>query len=340
MSYPYIFSATFDNGANGEWDSEADTGSLLDFPHFTTLATLSGHPTPYRGAYVMRITPGDTNDHTVTEGDINIGDGSTGWVRFALYVSPNFAATSNDIFNLFEFQQTGGTVEACLSAQITASTDVVDLGIADGTESSAFQATGISKGVWHVIELMLTVSTSDAGVFDMYLDGHRVANLTSLDHAAAVGTGVLGTQNTLTTTSTGYLLFDAFAFDNLRVGVVDRFATNRLVTSAVAENIFVGPGRVDNVKILDGGTGDVEIELFDADVYHASLEPVWRGRTIVASTDVDAADVPVRFHRGCYVRVVGGTLPGVMVRIGRASNYSEGTMKSYVSRRSASLITP
>ncbi|MES0340663.1 MAG: hypothetical protein ABUK15_11525, partial [Anaerolineales bacterium] len=89
----YIFSSSFDTGTNAGWDTESDTGALLDFPHYTELARAVGGGTPYRGAYCMRITPGDTNDHTLLEGDLNIADTATAWTRFSLFVSDTFVAS-------------------------------------------------------------------------------------------------------------------------------------------------------------------------------------------------------------------------------------------------------
>ena len=69
----------------------------------------------------MRIQMGDTNDHTLTEGDIDIADATTRSFRFYLYLSPNIVATADDTFNIFELQQTGGaTTEASLGLRITA----------------------------------------------------------------------------------------------------------------------------------------------------------------------------------------------------------------------------
>ena len=66
----------------------------------------------------MRIQPGDTNDHTIGDGTIDIADTATGWLRFALYISTDFAATANDDFNIFEWQQAAGTVEASMGLRI------------------------------------------------------------------------------------------------------------------------------------------------------------------------------------------------------------------------------
>ncbi|MES0339861.1 MAG: hypothetical protein ABUK15_07380 [Anaerolineales bacterium] len=333
MSLPYIFSSSFDTGDNSEWDSESDTGTLLDFVHYTTLGGIPGAPAPYRGAYCMRIQPGDTNDHTLLEGDLNIADTATAWTRFPFYVSDTFAATADDVFNIFEWQQAGGTVEAVISLQITAATDEVGIGIKDGTEATAFVP--LSKGKWHVIEAKFTVDvTPGTGtVLELYLDGQLVASDSGANQAAAIGLGVLGTQNTLATTNAGYLLFDEFAFDDTRMSITHRFAEHRIITAS--SFLFVGSGRIGNVKLIDTGGGDVVLKLYDVDEYSASSEPRWYGHTITADVDVDAADVPIEFTRGCLA-VLSGTLPAAQFQISRATGWgSDGAIKTHASKRKA-----
>lgn len=337
MSLPYIFSASFDTGDNTEWDSESDTGSLLDFPHYTTLANIPSAPAPYRGAYCMRIQPGDTNDHTVTEGDINIADTATAWTRFTLYVSDDFAATADDIFNIFEWQQAGGTVEAVISLQVIAATDEVGIGIKDGTEATAFVS--LSKGKWHIVEVKFTVDvTPGTGtVLELYLDGALAASDSGGNQAAAIGTGVLGTQNTLATTDTGYLLFDEFAFDDTRMGIPYRFANHRMITTS--SFLFMGQGTIGNVKIIDTGGGDVVLELYDTDEFSTSMEPKWYGHTVTANVDVDAADVPIEFTRGCLAVFAAGTLPAALFQISAAVGWgSDGAIENLAYKRRAGVV--
>lgn len=329
MALPYVFSASFDTGDNSEWDSESDTGSLLDFPHYTTLAALKNAPAPYRGAYCMRIQPGDTNDHTLTEGDMNISTSGTAWARFALYVSDNFAATADDIFNIFELQASA-TVETAISLQITASTNLVEIGIGE-TEASTFNST-LSKGEWHEIELSATVDSGagNDGTSTLYVDGQAVQTISSLDQGA-ITDGVLGTQGTLATTNAGYLLFDEFAFDDTRIGLTHRFATHRIITTS--SFAFVGPGQLGNVKIIDGGGGDVTVDIYDTDEYSSSLTPRWYGQTGTANVDADAADVPIDFARGCLI-VMSGTTPAVQFYVQKAKAWgSDGAVRTYASKR-------
>lgn len=330
MALPYIFSSSFDTGDASEWDSEEDTGTKLDFPHYTTLAALPDGPAPYRGAYCMRIQPGDTNVHTVTEGDLNIGEDGTAWLRFALYISKDLAASVTDIFNIYEWQQADGTHEASISLRITTSTNLVELGIGDGAAASVFPAQ-LPKGQWHVIEAKNLTDTDGAGTLTLYLDGNQIQAFTSIDSAGVIGTGVLGTQDTASTTDTGYLLFDEFSFDDTRLGITHRFATHRTITTS--SFLFVGSGRIGNVKLIDTSGGDVVLELYDTDVFSASLSPIWYGQTTTANVDVDAADVPIDFTRGCLA-ILSGTLPAAQFQISRAVGWgSDGAVKTHAAKR-------
>lgn len=336
MAFPYIYEASFDTGDNSEWTSESDCGSTLDFPHYSTLAAGPNFPAPYRGAYCMRITmDSGAEDHTLTADGIDVALAATRWLRFAMYLSTDFAVDADDAINIFEFQQSGGTVEGSLGFNVTADTDAVAIGFGDGTAPSAYPGT-ITKGEWHVIEISYTASDTGAGAAVLYVDGAAIQTLSSLENAGAIGQGVLGIQDQLHTSKTGYILFDEVAFDDTRIGVTDRFHTHRMITTS--SFLFVGPGRIDNVKILDGGSGDVTLELYDTDVYSSSLTPVWYDRTASNNVNVDAAEVPIEFRHGCLA-ILGGTTPGASFKIGRAVGYgSDGAVLGYGMRRKSRAI--
>ncbi len=339
MSFPWIFESNFEQGDNSEWDSESDTGGLLDFPHYSVLAAIPRMGLPFRGAYCMRIDCGDTNDHTVTGGDLNIADTDTASLRFYLYIHEDFAATADDIFNIFEWQQAGGTVEAVISLQITAATDAVDIAIADGTEASS-NFNPISKGVWHCIEAINNTETNATGTLTLIVDGGTLTSLTSIDSAAAVGSGTLGTQNTLSTT-TGVLLFDQFVFDDLQIFPFKRRYPETLMLTK-SQHVFVGNGRIDNITLLSGDTSiDAVIKIFDtdqADLNDAS-NIVAELHNTAASEIVDPAGMPVNITRGAYVQISGTVEdfgPRALLQIGAAVGWgSEGAIRNYASRRTS-----
>lgn len=336
MAIPYIFESTFEQGTNAEWDSESDTGSLLDFPHYATLAKLQGVPMPYRGAYCMRITLGDTNDHTLTEGDIDIADAATRYFRWYLYVSPDFTATADDVFSIFELQQAGGTVEQTVGMRITAASNLLEIGVGDGTAPSSYWP--FERGKWVCVELLSTISTGGSGAMTLYLDGAQVIALTGQTQAAAVGQGVLGTQLTLSTT-TGTLYFDSFAMDDARIYPFQkRFPSQVNVTKSA--HIFVGPGYVDGASLLTS-TADNTMVLYDTDTAETAV-----AASTVANMDnagISGVSGPIYFERGCYA-AVAGTSPAGIVYLTQASEkpgvfgpvyHSHAGMRLYGQRRKA-----
>ena len=297
MAFPFIFEESFDDGTKGDFDTEADTGALLDFPHYTTLAAIPGMGLPFRGAYCMRIDCGDTNDHTLLEGDLNIADAATRYVRFYLYIHKDFAAASNDILNIFEWQKTDNTVEAAISLQITAATDLVGIAIADGTAASS-GFTDIKKGVWHAIEALFTVDVTPGtdGVLTLFVGDDQLQTVTGHNQSAAITHGVLGTQNTLSTTA-GVLLFDQFIFDDGQIYPFKRrYVENVLVTKD--QHVFVGNGRIENITLLSGGGADNVVKIFDtdeADTNDAAYAGEHCGR--VGNSDAGAGSAHESDHR-------------------------------------------
>lgn len=336
MSFPWIFQSNFEGGVSTEWDST--TGSLVSFPHYSTLSQIPGLPAPYEGAYCMMVDlrGGTTSDQTVTEGDCNIADTATGYYRFALYASPDFTATADDTFSILELQQDGATVEMTLGMRITAASNALEIGIGDGTAPTSFVT--FPRGRWVVVELLVTVSTNDAGVLTLFLDGGQAATLTGLDHAAGVGLAVLGTQLTLSTTR-GILLFDDFIMDDARIYPPNqRFPqVQRLTKSGHA---FVGPGSIESAFLLsDAGTMDV-YDTDTANTNDASAKKI----ELDASGNFVGTDAVTRFERGCYV-VLAGTNPYGEVRLSRSAGQdcgptaygSDGAIRTYAARRTPRL---
>lgn len=310
MAHPYIFESSFEAGSNAEWDSEGDTGSLLDFPHYSVLAKYPwASSAPYRGAYCARIQCGDTNDHTLTEGDIDIADGATRHFRFYINFMPNFTATADDTFNFLELQQAGGTVEASLGFRITAATGLIEIGIGDGTAPSTFSAEPIQRNRWYCIELSALIHTTDAGTLTLFVDGTQRVALDTLDNAAAVGQGVLGTQDTLATT-TGTILFDDFVMDDARLHPhPNRFPDT--VTLTKSGHLFVGPGWLASAAILTT-TADNQVNIWDTDQANTNAQDSYK-----VELDIDthtSLEGPIYFQRGCYVQLTG-TAPRVQLSV-------------------------
>lgn len=331
MAFPYTFEENFELGTIGGFDSKTDTGSLLDIDHYSTLTNLAYAPVPYRGAYCMRIALGDTNDHTLTEATIAIADTVTAYLRFYLYADTTVTATADDSFQIFEFQQAGGTVEGSMGLRVTAATNALDIGVGDGVAPTSYVS--FPRGRWVCVEAAYKVSTTGSGIFTLYLDGTQVIALTSLTNAAAVGKGVFGTQDTLATT-TGALYFDQFVFDDARIYPIPiRYPQSVLLTKS--GHVFVGAGEVSNISLLSGAATDNVLSVFDTDVASTTdnFNSVIELTNTVGGESVDAAGIPVRVQRGCYVQL-SGTNPRAMVQVGWAQGYwSQGRIKQHAAKR-------
>jgi hypothetical protein len=329
MAFPWLVESNFEQGSNAEWTSESDTGSLLDFPHYSVLSNQVTAPVPYRGAYCLRILPGDTNDHTVTSTSITIADESTAFFRWYMWISTDFTATADDTLNIFELQQAGGTIEQSVSLRITAATNLLEIGVGDGVVATSFVS--FPRGRWVVVELQALQSTTAGGLMTLFLDEVSAVALTTLTGAAAIGKGVLGTQDTLSTTGVGGGIYiDQFIMDDARIyGLPIRYPESLLMTKT--GHAFVGTGQVLNASLLSGAAQDNVLQIFDTDqnnTLHSGRMKL-ELKNVVNSDIVDPAGVPIDVQRGCYV-VLTGTNPRAMISIGNAQGYySQGRIKQH-----------
>lgn len=332
MAFPWVFESNFELGTNADWDSESDTGAKLDFPHYSQLAAIPGLPMPWSGAYCARVVMGDTNDHTVTEGDIDIADAATRHFRFMFYAHNDVTATADDTFNIFELQQAGGTIECSLGMRLTAATNLLEIGIGDGVAPTSFVT--FTRGRWTAIEWSVLISTAGAGTSTLLVDGASVVALTSQTHAAAVGQGVLGTQNTLSTT-TGTLLFKDFVMDDARVfPPAMRYSRSPLLTKS--GHAFVGPGYVDSANLYSGAGTDCVLSLYDTDTGNTDdagklrVELKNTANSQLVGTNKTS---PVYFERGCFVSM-SGTTPRAQLDIRPYGAWGgDGAIRNYGLRR-------
>lgn len=329
MAFPWIFESNFEQGTAGEWDSSHDGEGLLDFPHYSTLAQIPNTGMPWRGAHCMRVQMSDAEEHTVLEGDLNIADTATGWTRF--YLWHDLKATVTDTFNIYELQAGTSDIEAAIGLRITATTNAVEIGTGKLT-ATTFGSPLILPRRWYAIELEANIEDGAAGVTTVYVDQAQYATVTGLTQAPSIQ-GTLGVNDALATT-TGTILFDQFIFDDARVYPFERrWTENVLVTKD--QHVLIGPGRINNITLMDGGTGDSVVSIFDtdeADVLDASNFVV-ELKSTANDEVVDPAGMPVDVERGAYV-TLSGTAPRALVQIGRARCWgSEGSIRNYAHAR-------
>jgi hypothetical protein len=337
MTFPFIFESNFESGDVSEWDSETDTGSQLDVVHYTELARYPWHTAvPYHGAYCLRATlAGGTADAFVTEGDIDIALSTNRFLVFAIWLDPNFTATADDTINILELQSTGPVVEVTFGLRIVAATGVINFGIGE-TAPTSFGSEAIERGVWHFVELDITLDSGagDDGTIDLYVTREddptatavHATQVATLDQAAVIQ-GVLGVQGQLATTL-GTILFDHVRFDDTRLNSVsDRFATSQVITKTT--HVWVGPGHIDHISLSSGAGNDNVVTLYDTDSARCCRNNYVSKLSNTSNNETVAQDFSAHFTRGCYA-ILEGTSPQVVVKFSRTPAYgSPGAIKSF-----------
>ena len=321
MAFPYIFHANFEAGDNSEFDSEADTDGILDFPHYSALSNIPfpGH-VPYSGAYCMRIAPaGGTNSATLTEADINIADTDTGHFAFNVLFAQNFDATADDTFPLLELHGSGSEVVVALGARYVAATDVINIGAGSAVVSavpSTFASLNMKRDVWYTIEMSANIETNASGTIDVFItEAGQTAQatadiaLSSQDHIA-VTDGIFGLQDHLATT-TGTILLDNFVMDDARVYPFARYPVVEIFTKSA--HAFIGPGHVASAALLTNEGSNI-MRLWDTDTADTNSSQCY-----LVEFDIDgnhtAFGGPLKFEKGCYVELSGTNPRGSVTMI-------------------------
>ena len=329
MAHPWIFESSFEDVTTPfGWDThtDADDPDQLDV---ATYKVLSQHPklTPYRGASCMRIRlTGSTTSAILIEGSIDIANTVNRFVRFYLFFSPDFTATAADDVPLFEFQGTGNAREAVIGFSIT-DAGVITLGIGQTVPTTQQMAGPIKKGVWYCIEMDVTIQTGGTGTIDLFVteDG-KPSSLTtsttqvgSLTHTAVLR-GVIGIQNTLTTTL-GTILIDRFTFDEARI-FPDEEAFPESQTITMNGHAFVGQGRFDITLMPENDDNVLRVwDSADANVSGSQLVT-----QLVANSELESVILKnIEVSRGCYLDF-DGTTPKALVKIHSAALYSRANL--------------
>jgi hypothetical protein len=357
------FQDTFESGDATVWSGgETDTASQLDVVHYSTLAGIPGMPMPYSGgAYCARwILSGGTADAFFTEADININTAVTNWVKFNVWIDPNFKTNTTADDNIVLFEANAGANESfAFGIDYVNSTDSLVWAI--GTHATAATPSTDSTrqvvlGVWHTIELKMHVVTgSAAGDITLYVTeaGQEPsetadATLGSIQNAA-VTEGLLGVQDHEATTNC-IILMDNFQFSGVlgtsgaRIyPTKERFSTVRQFVRAgsfkddQSFHAFVGPGRVTNISWITNINVDGLLGIYDTDTAQAHLGNRKAAlQQSLASESMDLAMVPFDVTRGCYVVTdsAASEVQEVIVTIDRAPNwFSDGNMQRFANKR-------
>ncbi len=351
MAFPWIFESTFEQGSNGEWDSETDTASQLSFPHYSEL---SRHPTsnfaPFSGAYCcMASLTGGTADAILLEGDINIANTITSAFAFNILFSNDFASSSGtDVIHLLELTGSGTAVTGVIGCDVAVTAadgtlGTIRIGIGDNGTSGAvadtFASTPIERGQWYTIENVITLNTGGSGTSDLYITKAGDAAQATADIARTsrdmivVTDGEFGMQAHASTT-TGFILLDNFIQDDLRI-YVPRESYPREVLLTKSGHAFVGPGEVSQIQLLSGPGADNVLTVYDTDIANtnSASNMMVELKNLTNNEIVQHNPANGRVTRGCYVSL-SGTSPRALVTINKASAYwSAANVRLHGSKR-------
>lgn len=308
MAFPYVFAENFERGTKGNFDTETDTASQLDFAHYTTLARYPWRCTPYTGAYAMRLQlTGGTDDAILVEADTNIADTATSWFRFPVWFSPTFTGTANDTFALLELTGAGSAVTVSIGARIVAATNVINIGAggaATGAAPSTFGAQEIQRGVWYTIEAKVVIQTGGTGTIDLYItrDGEPQQTVAQVSVGTITNIAVTdsnyGIQDHLATT-TGVILLGELVQDDAQLYVKPRYATEQIFTQS--GHAFVGPGTIAVAALLTNEATNA-MSLYDTETAETAVGV----RKVLLDLDNQTSiGGDLFFQKGCYVEISG-----------------------------------
>jgi hypothetical protein len=354
MAIPlWTFADNFESGSNAGWDSETDTESQLDFPHYTELARTPGMAMPFSGAYCMRLSLTGSGAPpaaaVLVAGDVNINTTETHWFKFNMWVDPNFKVntTAADNFALLELQEGANDEIFAFGLDYNSTTDKLTFavgGAATNAVPNTLSSTEVPLGKWMTVELKVhLVSAGATGDITAYVtvDGGEPSATATVTKASVQGVTIthawLGVQDHKITTL-GTILIDNFSMDGNTTPAriypdKDRFSCVRTITGN--EHVFVGPGTITNVTLASTANDNI-ITIYDTDTAqtHQGLKKLVISNHTAAQT-VDAGGVPFDVVRGCYVETTAGAdFPEVTLTIGRATGwFSEGNMRRYAHQR-------
>ncbi len=332
-----LITGTTDIPAATHFDSAADTDGIMSLEHFSETARTPGIAMPYRGAYHLRIDlNGGTNDASLTETaswDTAL-DGTIYHRMMVWFGGPNVAMANNDLFTIFNLESTGSVIE--VSAFIFYTTaGGYQIGANETASTSGAATASFSLNTWHCVELASDIDDggSNDGSIILYLDGHAVGTVSSLDQAAIVE-GSIGAIGPDAGTS-GTLLIDSITADDARLfEPVDRFSKEVILTKS--GHVMLGPGMLTNMTLLSGTNTDQHAYVYDTNVgqdsHMTNLKLQLYGEASTSEI-VDPAGVPLHLERGAYI-VLSGTQdsngPRAIIQIAPDVAYgSDGAIRNY-----------
>lgn len=313
MAFPYTFFENFEDGTLGNFNSETDTGSALDFPHYTQL-TRTNDPTPYRGAHMLRVDLANVGGNTayVQENDgFDLALDATLYIMFTLFVTDDLTMAASDLFQLFSMQSTGPVDEACVFIFNNAGS--IELHANETASTTGSISKALELGKWHTVELYVNLDAGGGndGTLDCWLDGVQIGSQITALNQGAIVQARLGAMGTDAGTTAGRIFIDRIIADDERIRSMTRWANHRELVDN--EYFFLGQGDLANIHILST-SGDEVVKVFNTDGKNETYTSGAINRTDpiieLGATSIKSTSGNFHFTRGCYVEM-SGTSPRV-----------------------------
>lgn len=326
MAFPYLKHDGFES-AGTTFTSETDSGSILDYPHYTELARY--HQIPWRGAYCMRIKAAGATDAYIQENSaFDTALGGTIWFRWYFYLGKNFVMTNGDKFSMVELESTLDTTTE-VAAGIDRNGSNIRFWVSETAAAAAqtltLGTTTTALGKWFHAEIKAVIASAapgSDGTIDAYIDDGVVGSqITTLAQAAIVDAkfGLIGAD----AGTSGTLLMDDIIADEAQVfSDTERWKPQNRWVHALNDHPVIGPGAV-SVMFTDTAATST-CSLYDTDGVSTRLEPIVKLRNASANEDVPGHDI-FEFNHGLYV-VMTGTNPEAFVSVERGGVWSEGAL--------------
>ena len=342
MSWPWIAESNFELGDNSEWVAETDTGTKLDFPHYSQLAsqhTFSA-AVPYQGAYCMRVQQDGTTTNAHVRRTEPIAATTTTWFRFQLCVGDGWTAgPTTNTFTVFRVMGSATTTVigsvGFRVGRVNATSIEPAVGVSVPTVFAASDT--ITLNTWHTMEVQVVTSdaTSANGSITIYLDGSQAATVANASQSVVPAEMRLGIFSAAAP-NIGVMLFDKYIMDDTRLGpALGRQSETRHLTKS--GHVFVGSGRVDNLTLIAQAVTTSVVELYDTDQGGIMSQDKMKAR-MAATTSLDTQDlanVPIYFERGCYASITPTAVasqPRVIVVFQAHAELEEGAKRLHGQR--------
>lgn len=331
MAFPWLTHETFDDGTRGNFDSETDASSILDFPDYRELAR--GGFAPWQGAHALRLRLSGTATGLITEtGSFDLAAAGVLSMWMSVCIGGDLSLTDTNTVVLFALQSAGPINEAVIGIRNNGGVYEFFAGETGATRTLPIVP---NNKKWYQLEMSVVIDNAgaDDGTLAFYVDGAQVgATITALDQAA-ITQAQLGAVVGTAAGNRGTILIGGIIADDLRIYQRERFPVD---TFWVTRDLhpWIGPCTLDAASITGTSTDSV-LTLLDTDLYSStgidfSREPIVYIRNVTANDQSPGFNTPVQFKRGVYA-LITGTNPQAWISIKPPSSVVQSSA-NYVDR--------